>query len=214
VVFRSLTRRALIANLELSDLLRRFLSGHGSKSDSSRFAMRALRGSGAEGSGDAPPLRAIGEGARQMQHDATHRALDSRAEFEQTFSQGADLSTCTLAVAGHQAQLLHQHVSGGGQQHPQLVGEEARAAGAVDFKSVMQLFYPVLDLGAAAVDLLIQPPRRTLEIGDDEARVVLWCAAFELHDLGFDDHVTFALLPAVGRVASVPVYVRGLARAL
>src|SRR3989442_8407864 len=46
--------------------------------------------------------------------------------------------------------LLHQHVSGGGQQHPQLVGEEARAAGAVDFKSVMQLFYPVLDLGAAA----------------------------------------------------------------
>ena len=73
-----------------------------------------------------------------MQHDAPRGALDPDAELQEPLPQGADLGSGTFAV-GAQAQLLHQNVRGGGEQNPQLVGEKARAAGAVDLKAVVQL---------------------------------------------------------------------------
>ena len=50
-------------------------------------------------------------------------------------------------VAGS-AQLLHQHIGGGGQQHAELVGPEIAATGAVDLKSV-QFIDPALYLAAS-----------------------------------------------------------------
>ena len=73
-----------------------------------------------------------------MQHDAPRGALDPDAELQEPLPQGADLGSGTFAV-GAQAQLLHQNVRGGGEQNSQLVGEKARAAGAVDLKAVVQL---------------------------------------------------------------------------
>src|SRR5487761_188025 len=104
-----------------------------------------LRRYRANGTGDAQPVGEVGKGLRQVQHDAPHGTLDPDAKLQEPLTQGADLGSRTLAAAGAQAQLLHQNVGGGGEQYPQLIGEKARAAGAVDLKAVVQLFYPVLD---------------------------------------------------------------------
>ena len=74
-------------------------------------------------------------------------------------------------AAASQAQLLHQHVGGGGQQHAELVGPEIAATGAVDLQLV-QLLDPVLDFAALAVNLFVEPLRTLLQVGDDEARVI------------------------------------------
>jgi hypothetical protein len=42
------------------------------------------------------------------------------------------LGSSTVGAGGSQAQLLHQHVGRGGQQHAELVGPEAAAAGSAD----------------------------------------------------------------------------------
>src|SRR5690348_4384813 len=107
-----------------------------------------------EGSGDAPPLGSVGESTWQMQHDAAHRALDAATELEQPFAQGADLRSGARSALSAEAQLLHQNVGGRGEQHPQLIGEEARAAGAVDLEPMMQLLDAILDLSATAVHVI------------------------------------------------------------
>ena len=132
--------------------------------------------------------------------------------FKQSLAQGGHLRAREAGAGRAASQLLHEHVGGGGQQHPQLIGQEARAAGAVDLKPVMQFFYAVLDVGAGAVDLLVQPPGSALEIGDDEARIHLRLAPRMARDLGLDDHAALAL-PAPGGIVSLPVDVSGLAAA-
>jgi len=108
-----------------------------------------IRGSGlrrhdANGTRDAQPVAAVGEADEQMQHDTAHGAHDPDTELEQPFAQRAHLSAATIPATGGQAQLLHQYIGGGGEEYAQLVGEQARAAGAVDFQPTMQLFDPVL----------------------------------------------------------------------
>jgi len=92
---------------------------------------RTLRGHCAKAQGDAPPLAVVGTRLRQMHDEAMHRALDAGAELEQPFAQGRDPSTRQAGAAGAAAQLLHQHVGRGGERDTQLIGEEARAAGAI-----------------------------------------------------------------------------------
>ena len=137
----------------------------------------ALRGRSAEASGDALPVVAVDAGSGQMQHDAPYGGLDPGTEFHQMFAQGVDLGRAERGACGPQAQLLEEHVGGGGQKPPQLVSEEAGATGAVDLESVVQLLDPILDVGAGAVDHFIQMLWRLLEVGDHEARVVLWLTA-------------------------------------
>jgi len=67
-----------------------------------------------------------------MRHHAAHRAFQPHAELEQAFTQGAHLRPRTGGTGRLQAQLLEQHVGGCAQQHPQLIGPEARATGAID----------------------------------------------------------------------------------
>ena len=80
----------------------------------------------ANGAGEAQPVVEVGEGFRQMQHDASYGAFDRRAEFEQPFQQYPYLGAGTLATASTDAQLLHQHVIGRGQQDAQLVRSISR----------------------------------------------------------------------------------------
>ena len=93
------------------------------------------------------------ERRRQMQDHAAHRDHHTCAQLQQPFAERPDLSASAVGVCGAQAQLLHQHVSGGGQQHAELVGPEITATGAVDLKSV-QFLDSVLDLAALAVETL------------------------------------------------------------
>ena len=62
-----------------------------------------------------------------MQYHTVYRAFQPHAEFEQAFPQGAHLRPRTRGAGRPQAQLLEQHVGGRAQQHPQLIGPEARA---------------------------------------------------------------------------------------
>lgn len=94
-------------------------------------------------------------------------------ELQEPLAQRAQLSASTAGARCAQAQLLHEHVGGSRQQSTQLVGEEAPATRAVDLQPVVQLFDPILDLPARAVDVLVQLLRRGLEVGDEEARIVL-----------------------------------------
>ena len=84
-----------------------------------------------------------------MQHDAPHGRLYPCAEFHQVFAQGADLGGSRGRAVCPQTQLLVEHIGGGAQQPPQMIGEEAVAAGALDFQAMMQRFDPILDVPAA-----------------------------------------------------------------
>jgi hypothetical protein len=95
----------------------------------------ALRGRGTEVSGNDLPVVEVSAGGWQVQHDAPHRGLDSGAELQELFAQSADLRASVGGARGSQAQLLVEHVGGGAQKTPQLIGEEAGATGAIDLKS-------------------------------------------------------------------------------
>jgi len=88
----------------------RLLSDRCSKSDSSIFARRTLRGHGAGCERDASPLVLPRSGARQMQHDALHRALDAGSELQEPLTQGRYLRPGEAGARGTAPQLLHQHV--------------------------------------------------------------------------------------------------------
>ena len=90
-----------------------------------------------------------------MQHDAAHRALDPDTEFEQPLTQRAHLGMRTLGTVRFQSQLLHQHVRSGGEQYTKLVGEEVRAARAVNLQSVMKLLDAIFHL-AGVIELMAQ----------------------------------------------------------
>ena len=109
----------------------------------------ALCGRCAETSGDDLPVVAVDAGGGQVQHDAPHRGLDPGTEFYEVFAQCADLGGSEGGARGPQSQLLVEHVGGGGQKTAQLIGEEARAAGTVDFQAVVQFLDPVFDVARA-----------------------------------------------------------------
>jgi hypothetical protein len=133
----------------------------------------ALRGRGAEVSGDDLPVAAVDAGGWQVQHDAPHRRLYPGAELQEVFAQGVDLSRPEDGARGTPAQLLVEHIGGSAEQTPKLIGEEARATGAIDLKSVVQLFNPILDVTSGAVDRFVQMSGRVRKVRDHEARIVL-----------------------------------------
>ncbi len=143
----------------------------------------ALCGRSAETSGDDLPVVAVQASGWQVQHDAPHGRFHPGAEFHEVFAQSADLRGTEGGPGSPQSQFLIEHVGGGAQEPAQLIGEEAAAAGAVDFQTMVQLFDPVLDITASAVDRLIQTPRRLLEVGDHEARIVFGRAPRMTDDL-------------------------------
>src|SRR5450631_4240231 len=67
----------------------------------------ALRGRGAEVSGDDLPVVAVDAGGWQVQHDAPHRRLYPGAELQEVFAQGVDLSRPADGARGTPAQLFN-----------------------------------------------------------------------------------------------------------
>lgn len=72
-----------------------------------------------------------------MQDDTPDGALDPGAMFQDLLAQRRDLSACEGGARGVQPQLLEQYVGGGGHKPTPLIGEEARAAGAIDLEPVV-----------------------------------------------------------------------------
>src|SRR3989442_9115519 len=169
-----------------------------------------LRGRSAEASGDELPVVAMDAGGGQVQHDAPHRGLDPGTELHEVFAQRVDLSGSEGGARGPQAQLLIEHVGGGGEESPQLISEEAGATGAVDFQAVVQFLDPVFDVPAGAVDAFVQIPRGVLKVRDYKARVVLRLAVGMAHDFGLDNDAP-ALIPGAGRISALLVEMLGLA---
>ena len=91
-----------------------------------------LGGGGAECHRHFPEVGYKGKGGGQMQYHAARRDGHSGAKFQQPFAERPYLGASTVGAGGSQAQLLHQHIGRGGQQHAELVGPEAAATGAAD----------------------------------------------------------------------------------
>src|SRR5665213_2970229 len=198
------TRRGIRATGVRSELLRRPSMQRGARPT-------ALCGRSTEIAGDDLPVAAVQAGGWQVQDNAPHGRLYPGAELHEVFAQGADLSGSEGGVGGPQTQLLVEHVGGGAQQPPQLIGEEATATGAVDFQTVMQLFDPILDVPAGAVDRLVQMPGGVFEVGEHEARVVFGLAPGMTHNLSLDDDAS-ALIPGAGSIARLAIKMSGQAR--
>src|SRR5690606_759039 len=86
---------------------------------------------------------------------------------------------------------------------------EPRAAGAVDFKSVVQLLDAVLDLAAGAIQLRVHMSGRALVVGDGKAWVLLWLATIQANDLSLDDHTPLPI-PAACAIDALAVHMLGL----
>jgi hypothetical protein len=83
------------------------------------------------------------ERLRLVYNHALHRDHHRRPHFQEAFPKRRDLSLRTIGARGTQAQLLHENVGSGCQQHLELVGPKPAATGAVDLQR-MQFFYSVL----------------------------------------------------------------------
>ena len=66
---------------------------------------------------------------------------------------------------------------GSSHQHPQWAGQEPRATGAVDLRAEVEFLQPVPGISPGTVDGLVDMPRRGVQTGDHDARVVLGFAA-------------------------------------
>ena len=92
----------------------------------------------------------------QVYDHAANRTDHPGAQFQQPFAKCPDLSSGTAGVRGFQTYLLHQYVSGSGQQDAELVGPEVAATGAVNLE-IVQFFDPILDFTTLALHLFIEP---------------------------------------------------------
>ena len=89
-----------------------------------------LARAGAEREGDVTPGVEEGRRRRQMEDDAAHRADDADAQLEEPLAQRRHLRARAGRAGGPQPEFLHEDVRGGGEEHAQLIGPEATAAGA------------------------------------------------------------------------------------
>ena len=69
------------------------------------------------------------------------------------------------------AQGVQEPVGGGVDEQPELVGGGLAARRSIRGEVQLVGLDQVLGLAAGAVDLLVQPARRALEVGDNEPRV-------------------------------------------
>ena len=108
----------------------------------------------------------------KMNHHPAHRNHHLSAQFQQPFAQGPDLRPRACGPRRPQPQFLHQDVGRRRHQYPELVGQELRATGAVDLQALVQFLNAIFDFAPLAINLLVNPARALLQVGDQEARVV------------------------------------------
>jgi hypothetical protein len=85
----------------------------------------------------------------------------------------------------------------GDQQHAELVGPEAAAAGVVDLQGT-QFLDSVLKFATLAVDSFVEPSRALMHISDEETRVVFRLFAFRM---GIFQRLDFASVKIVSAAA-------------
>ena len=106
---------------------------------------------------------------RQVEKYPAGGDFDSRGAFKQTQPDCIELRVCQLS-SGKQfaAQDMHQHVGGGMQEQPELVGGCLVAAGAVRFQSEFVVFDVEFGVAATAVNGVVEVGCPCLlERGDD-----------------------------------------------
>src|SRR6266542_3896447 len=168
-----------------------------------------LAAAGAEREGDVTPGIEEGRRGRQMEDDAAHRRDDMDAELEQPLTQRGHLRVGAGRARGPQPEFLHEHVRGGGEEHAQLIGPEATAAGASDLEAVVEFLDPIFNVAACTIDTLVDEARRLPQIRDHKARVVTGLTAGKANDFGFDDNAAL-VGPRPGGIARLGVDVFGL----
>ena len=202
----------------------------------SREAARTRSGGSARGSrGDGHPAGSDGRGWRAGVRGA---APTARASCRQVGRQGqlrgkcstmrrTERSTHTASLSSRSRSVLtwasaqavpgarrrrswNRMYAASGQQHAELVGEEARATGPVHRQPVMQFLEPVLHVAPPAVEL-VDRLRGVGQIRDHEARIVLGVAPGMPHHLGLHDDPPLAL-PRPRGVPGLAEQVLGLRR--
>jgi len=158
---------------------------------------------GTEGEGDLAEAGQEREGSRQVDDDAAHRAQHACAELQQALPQGPDLIAGALGSGGPQAQFLQQDKGSRAEQHPELIGPEIGATGAVDLESLVQFLDPVFDVPALAIHSFVNPAGALGLIGDDESRVIFGVLAGIPNHFGFDDDAAVVRPRSSGVVVSV-----------
>ena len=86
--------------------------------------------------GDLPEGSHEGERLRQVNDHPAHRDHHPRTEFQEPCTKRLYLGAGAIGQRGLKAQLLHQHVGRGSQQHTELIGPETTATGAIDLQRV------------------------------------------------------------------------------
>src|ERR1019366_9435015 len=164
-------------------------AGHGAKREKDdRERVEGLSARGSESPGDLSEAVEKRERDGKRNHPAAHRNLHLRTQLQQPFTQRPRLRPGAGRPRRSQPQFLHQHISGRRQQHAELVSPEFRTTGAVDLQSLMQLLEAVFDFSALTINLLVDPPRTLLEVGDEEARIVFGLLFLLPYHLGLEDH--------------------------
>jgi hypothetical protein len=79
---------------------------------------------------------------------ALDRAVDPDGAFEHALAERRRLRRRPRHPGGMEPRRLHEDVSGGGKQEPELIAEEAGAAQAVDGPALLEFLDPVLDVRA------------------------------------------------------------------
>lgn len=144
---------------------------------------------------------------RRTERSTQTPSLSSRSRNVLTWARA-------LTASGAQAQLLHQYIGGGSEQHAQLVGEKTRAARAVDLQPMMQFLDAIFDFTASAVNPLVQMPRGSFQVSDHKARIVFGLSVFQAYDFRLYDGAALATLPAASSIACLTKEVGCLPRRL
>ena len=91
----------------------------------------------ARSQGNSLPGDEAGKLPGHMNHNPSRRDFNSNSELEKPSANRTHLGLGAVAVSGLHLNLLHQHVGGGGQQDPELIGQEAAATRPVHREIVL-----------------------------------------------------------------------------
>src|SRR4051812_36470248 len=121
--------------------------------------MNRLPGRGAERPRETKPDRGLGMGSRVVEHNAADRSDDLDTDRDQRLSEPRDLGAAERGAVRAKLQLLKQDEGRRRQRDAQLVGPEARAAGAAEGEREFQFLEAILAVASRAIDLGVDPLR-------------------------------------------------------
>ena len=149
-----------------------------------------------------------GIAAGHLYDEAADRAFDPGADFEELESNGADVRSFQFrAREADPADVRHQDIGAGGQQHTELVGDEVMATGAIREQTELLFLDAIFHVAALAVNVFVKKACIVREIGDNEAWVGF--VADQVFGLGDDPAFT---APGGGGVSEFTEDAMGLDR--